>query len=128
MASRSLDDLSPAVRQLAGVALSNCQASGLFVLVYCTKREGAEQAALYAQGRTTPGPIVTWAKQGESWHEKGRALDLVPLRNGKPVWGTTGADLALWLQVAAIFEAVGFEWAGRWPARVREFPHFQIKG
>ena len=128
MASRSLDDLSPDVRRLAGVALSNCQAAGLFVLVTCTGRTGAEQADLYAQGRTKPGRIVTWAKPGESWHEKGRALDVVPMRNGKPVWGTTGADLALWLQVAAIFEAVGFEWAGRWPARVREFPHFQIKG
>lgn len=128
MASRSLDDLSPAVRQLAGVALSNCQAVGLFVLVTCTGRTGAEQADLYAQGRTKPGRIVTWAKPGESWHEKGRALDVVPMRAGKCVWGTKGADLVLWLAVAAEFEAVGFEWAGRWPARVREFPHFQIKG
>lgn len=128
MASRSLDDLSPDVRKLAGVALSNCQASGLFVLVTCTGRTSAEQGELYAQGRTTAGAIVTWAKPGQSLHEKGRALDVVPLRGGKCVWGTKGEDLALWLRVAAEFEAVGFEWAGRWPARVREFPHFQIKG
>lgn len=128
MASRSIDDLSPETRQCAGVFLSSCQASGLSVLVTCTRRSGAEQAALYAQGRTTPGLIVTWAKEGESRHEKGEALDVVPLRHGKPVWGTTGADLALWQQVGALGEAAGLEWAGRWPAKRREFPHFQYKG
>jgi len=108
--------------------LSRCHASGLSVLVTCTRRTPEDQAALYAQGRTTPGPVVTWAKPGESRHETGEAWDVVPLRNGKPVWGTTGADLLLWQQVGAIGEAAGAEWAGRWPARIREFPHFQIKG
>ena len=120
--------MSPDAKQQAGVFLSSCEASGLFVLVTCTWRTSAEQAALYAQGRTAPGPVVTWAKPGESEHEKRNALDVVPLRNGKPVWGTTGADLALWQQVGALGEAAGLEWAGRWPAKRREFPHFQFKG
>lgn len=128
MASRSVDDLSPETRRRAGVFLSRCQASGLFVLVTCTLRTSQEQAALYAQGRTTTGPIVTWAKPGQSLHETGRALDVVPLRNGKPVWGTVGDDLVLWQLVGDIGMKAGLEWAGRWPARRREFPHFQFTG
>ena len=108
--------------------LTRCKAAGLFVLVTCTARSAKDQAGLYAQGRTTPGAVVTWAKPGESLHETGRAFDVVPLRNGKPVWGTTGADLALWQQVGALGIACGLEWAGRWPAKRREFPHFQFTG
>ena len=128
MASRSIEDLSPESAKRAAQMLARCEASGLFILVYCTLRTNAEQAALYAQGRTTPGRIVTWAKPGESLHNSGRAFDLVPLSAGKPVWGTDGADLALWQQVGAIGKAAGLEWAGNWPARIREFPHFQFKG
>jgi peptidoglycan L-alanyl-D-glutamate endopeptidase CwlK len=104
------------------------QVAGLFYLVTCTLRTGADQAALYAQGRTAPGRIVTWAKPGESLHEKGQALDVVPMRGGRCVWGTTGADLALWLQIGAMGEAAGLEWGGRWPAAKRDYPHFQYRG
>ena len=104
------------------------QVAGLSCLVTCTRRTAGEQAALYAQGRTAPGRIVTWAKPGESLHEQGRALDVVPMRGGKCVWGTTGADLALWLQIGAIGEAAGLEWGGRWSPAKRDYPHFQYKG
>lgn len=127
MASRDVDDLSPETRQCAIDFLARCKASGLSVLVTCTWRSAADQADLYAQGRTKPGPVVTWAKPGQSRHETGEALDVVPLRAGKPVWGTAGADLALWQQVGALGEAAGLEWAGRWPAKIREYPHFQFK-
>lgn len=63
-------------------------------------------------------------------------MDVVPLRFGKPVWGTKGDgidknpsdddkdDLELWQRVGAIGESVGLEWAGRWK-RFPEYPHFQ---
>lgn len=41
-------------------------------------RSWDEQAKLYAQGRTTPGKIVTNAQAGHSWHNYGMAVDLVP--------------------------------------------------
>src|SRR2546421_10409504 len=41
-------------------------------------RTWQEQARLYAQGRTTPGPIVTHAPPGHSWHQMGLAVDIVP--------------------------------------------------
>lgn len=127
MASRSLSDLSPATRARAESFLSRARAAGLDILVTCTLRTEQEQAELYARGRTVPGAIVTWAKPGESLHNIGRALDVVPLRLGKPVWRTSGVDLLLWQQVGACGELAGLEWAGRWPARVREFAHFQYK-
>lgn len=39
-------------------------------------RTMAAQAALYAQGRTMPGPIVTHAKPGDSAHNWGLAIDV----------------------------------------------------
>lgn len=112
---------------------------GIDLLVTCTHRDDEAQAALYALGRTKPGKIVTNAKPGESLHQYRVAFDVVPLRNGKPVWGTTGNgidndptdddrdDLELWQKIGAIGESLGLEWAGRWK-RFKEFPHFQFTG
>ncbi len=122
--SRELTALHPLVATRARKFLSEVERAGITVLVTCTLRTLEEQAALYAQGRTVPGRIVTNAKPGDSWHNWGRAFDIVPLRNGKPVWGTTGADLDLWHRLGDIGEACGLEWAGRWRT-FREFPHFQ---
>jgi peptidoglycan L-alanyl-D-glutamate endopeptidase CwlK len=96
-------------------------------LVTSTYRSTAEQNALYAQGRTKPGKKVTNAKGGQSFHNHRLAYDVVPLRNGKPVWGTTGEDGKLWQRVGELGEAAGLEWAGRW-TKFREFPHFQYTG
>ena len=51
-------------------------------------RTYAEQDALYAQGRTVPGEIVTNAAAGYSWHNFGNAVDLVPedITIGQPDW------------------------------------------
>jgi len=47
-------------------------------------RSWQEQDALYAQGRTAPGEIVTNARGGESWHCLGCAVDLAPNTAGTP--------------------------------------------
>ena len=125
MASRSLDDLSPACRGLAEIFLVRSRDAGFDLLVVSTLRTACEQGVLYAQGRTMPGRIVTWARPGQSRHEYGEALDVVPLINGKPMWSTSGLDMALWQDLGALGESVGLEWAGRWPARVREYGHFR---
>ena len=150
MPSRSLSYLHPNLQAAAGKALAECRtelaAIGAEVLVTCTYRSGEEQDELYAQGRTKPGRIVTWAKAGQSKHNitlnglpAAQALDIVPLRHGKPVWGTGGNgldedpndddtdDLELWQRVAGIFKRHGFAWAGDWPKGKREFPHFEME-
>lgn len=127
--SRKIEDLHPAVQEKANAFLAAALLDGIDLLVTSTYRDNEAQAALYAQGRTKPGHVVTNARPGESWHNWACALDVVPLRNGKPVWGTSsGIDSALWRRVGEIGESVGLAWAGRWTGKIREMAHFQFTG
>lgn len=127
ISSRSLDDLHPKVRSMARKLLARCAKEGIDLLVTSTYRDAESQNALYAKGRTVPGKKVTNARAGESLHNYRVAFDVVPLRAGKPVWGTSGEDGKLWNRVGQIGEACGLEWAGRWKS-FKEFPHFQYTG
>ncbi len=120
--SRSLDDLREPFRSKAKEWAAKCEAEGLDILVYCTLRTPAEQDALYAQGRTKPGPIVTYAKAGSSAHNFGLALDFVPLQGGKPLW--KGGDH--WKRPIEIAESLGLESASKW-LKFKEMPHLQCK-
>jgi peptidoglycan LD-endopeptidase CwlK len=60
--SRDLDDLHPLVAAKARDFLARCHAEGIDILVTSTYRDAEAQAKLYAQGRTSPGKIVTRAK------------------------------------------------------------------
>jgi len=99
-----------------------------------TLRTFAEQDALYAQGRTKPGAIVTKAKGGQSYHNYGLAIDIVLLvdkdKNG--TFETASWDLKTdfdgdgksdWQEVVAIFKRYGYEWGGDW--KFNDAPHFQ---
>lgn len=126
--SRRIEDLAPAVQQRAKALVNAAKDAGIDLLITSTYRSNEEQAALYAQGRTKPGAIVTNARPGDSYHNWRCAFDVVPLRNGKPVWGTTGPDGELWRKVGELGESAGLEWAGRWGSKFREYPHFQYTG
>ena len=121
--SRSLDDLIPPAKQRAEAFIAAAEAKGIDLLVTSTYRDNESQDALYAQGRTTPGNVVTRAKAGQSWHNYRCALDVVPLVNGKAIWD----DQAMWKQVGEIGKSCGLEWAGDW-VTFKEFPHFQYTG
>lgn len=125
--SRAISDLLPVVQAKAAAFLDRCAAEDIDVIVTSTYRDHESQNALYAQGRSKPGKVVTRAKGGQSWHNFRCAFDVVPLRNGKPVWGTKGEDLKLWQRLGQIGRDVGLEWAGDWESFV-EFPHFQYTG
>ena len=128
MASRKIEDLQPLLQVKARYFLNLCErewpGGDVDVLITNTLRTMAEQQALYDQGRSKPGKIVTWAKPGSSAHNYGLAFDFVPLRMGKPVWGTKGADLDLWMRMGHLGETLGLEWGGRW--KKVDMPHFQI--
>ena len=121
--SRSLDDLAPPAKQRAEAFIAAAKDKGIDLLVTSTYRDSESQDALYAQGRTTPGNVVTRAKAGQSWHNWRCALDVVPLVNGKAIWD----DQALWKQVGEIGKSCGLEWAGDW-VTFKEYPHFQYTG
>lgn len=131
ISSRKVDDLAtPAkIRCLNWLWLVKA-ATGIDVLVVSTLRDNEAQDALYAQGRDGHGGhIVTNARGGESIHNYALAWDVVPLRNGKPVWGDMlPADRDLWLALGGISEACGISWSGRWTGSLRELGHFQFTG
>lgn len=129
MASRSIDDLTPHMRELAVKFLDRCAQAQVDVLIYCTLRSNAEQDELYAQGRTKPGRIVTNARAGQSSHNpdqtgKSRAFDCVPMVGGKPQW----SDNDLYLKIGKIGEEIGLKWSGRWSGKLKEVAHFSEDG
>lgn len=121
--SRNLDDLLPKVKVMCEKFISRCKEQGVDVLITSTYRDNESQAALYAQGRTTPGKIVTNARAGESFHNYHCAFDFVPIVNGKAVWN----DLALFRKCGEIGKSCGLEWAGDWIS-FKEYAHLQYSG
>jgi peptidoglycan L-alanyl-D-glutamate endopeptidase CwlK len=112
--------------------------NGLTANVMCrfthTLRTFAEQDALFAKGRTKPGPRVTNARSGSSWHNYGMAIDIVLLvdKNNDGVFESVSWDVkadfdkdgkADWMEIVRIFKEYGWEWGGDW--RFYDAPHFQ---
>lgn len=90
-------------------------------------RTYAEQDALYAQGRTTPGNIVTKARGGYSNHNFGIALDFGVFKDGKYLDSSDpSAAHKVHAAVGQVAEQHGIEWGGNWTS-FKDTPHFQIK-
>ncbi len=119
--SRKLEDLIPILAIKAQELIKKVNGLGYEILITCTWRSFAEQQALYEQGRTMPGPIVTYAKAGESWHNYALALDFVPLKNGNPDWN----DREKFKIVGEIGEDLGLKWGGRFKKPV-DLPHLEM--
>ncbi len=88
-------------------------------------RSWAQQNALYAQGRTKPGRIVTKARAGSSWHNYGLAIDLGLFAGGKYLDSSDPrrAD-RIYAELGKLAASMGIEWAGTWTS-FTETPHFQ---
>jgi peptidoglycan L-alanyl-D-glutamate endopeptidase CwlK len=120
--AKNIATLHPQVAKLATELIEQAAAAGISVKVISGLRTYAEQDALYAQGRTKPGEIVTKAKGGYSIHNFGCAFDVgIFSKDGKKYYGEH-ADYA---RVGKLGEMLGLEWGGRWTSFVDE-PHFQL--
>jgi len=74
MASRSLDNLLPGTKAKYCAARDEWNATHPNpVFEVCTYRSQADQDGLWAKGRTTPGPKVTWTRRSK--HTERRAVD-----------------------------------------------------
>lgn len=90
-------------------------------------RSYQQQAALYAQGRTRPGGIVTNARPGSSWHNYGLAIDLGLFKNGVYLdEKTPRLSDRIYAELGAFAKTMGIEWAGYWTS-FKETPHFQFR-
>lgn len=103
--SRKIEDLHPYVAALCKKFVAACKKEGIDVLITSTYRDNESQNAIYAQGRTKPGRIVTNAKAGQSWHNYRLAFDFVPIVNGKAMWN----DARSFKRCRQIGEALGLE-------------------
>lgn len=115
--------LHPSFRALIERAIAFAAQRGVRLVPVQGHRTEDEQAALYAQGRTAPGSIVTNAGPGQSLHNYGVAVDLVPadLIN-TPNWSP---ESPLWNVVGEAATAAGLEWGGNWNGFV-DRPHVQM--
>jgi peptidoglycan L-alanyl-D-glutamate endopeptidase CwlK len=88
----------------------------------CTHRPAEEQTTLYAQGRTAPGPIVTWAKAGESKHNKlpAEAFDIAfKDAQGLVSWAPDNFKL-----FADLITDKSIRWGGNFRNK-KDSPHFE---
>jgi peptidoglycan L-alanyl-D-glutamate endopeptidase CwlK len=86
-------------------------------------RTVAEQAAIYAQGRSRPGKIVTWTKHSK--HIGGNAVDFAALVNGKISWNDKlYPPIANAFKRAALELRTGIEWGGDW--KTKDWGHIQL--
>jgi peptidoglycan L-alanyl-D-glutamate endopeptidase CwlK len=120
---KNIATLHPALQGLATKLIELALAQGINAKVISGLRTYAEQNALYAQGRTQPGLIVTKAKGGQSWHNFGTAFDVgIFSADSQIYYGESPAYKTL----GKIGESLGLEWGGSWKGFVDE-PHFQLK-
>jgi peptidoglycan L-alanyl-D-glutamate endopeptidase CwlK len=115
--------INPQLANRIRLMAAELKSQGITIIAVSGLRTFAEQNALYAQGRTKPGSIVTNARGGQSLHNYGLAVDVVPLgANGQPNWNV-GNDV--WQKIGAAGKRQGMEWGGDWRSFV-DRPHFQM--
>lgn len=117
--STNLNSLQPHVEALARQFLDLTRAHGLDVRITTAFRSWDEEDHLFAQGRWTPGPIVTNARGGDSYHNWGLAFDADPYENGK-----VSTDTQKFIQMGHLGEQVGLKWGGTFKS-ITDYPHFQ---
>lgn len=98
-------------------------------------RTKAEQDALYAQGRTKPGSIVTNARFGQSYHCFGLAIDFAIMydKDSNGSFETLSWDenydfdkdgIKDWQEVVLAFKTLGWTWGGDWK-KIVDNPHLE---
>ena len=128
MDARSEAELATVIPDLAGkvrTAGAILEAQGTYLLVVSGLRTAAQQNALYAQGRTTNGHIVTNAKAGHSMHNYGLAVDIVPYLTGDSGALNWHADTQQFKVMVAALKAEGLAWGGDW-LHFKDDDHFQV--
>jgi hypothetical protein len=102
-------------------------ALGITLCIVQGMRTFAQQQAIYDQGRTTPGNVVTKAKPGESYHNYGLAVDITPVVTSGPEqkFGTHLDWEYDFFKLVPFAEKYGITWGGLFPSPDRD--HFENK-
>lgn len=121
----ALATVNPALAAKIRAAAAALEAAGTYLLVVSGLRTAAQQDALYAQGRTTPGHVVTNAKSGQSMHNYGLAADIVPYLSGQTGNLNWQAETPQFAAMVAALKQQGLVWGGDW-ASIKDYDHFQM--
>ena len=113
--------LLPEVRPMARALVHKAAAAGISIKLISGLRSYAEQDALYAKGRTAPGPVVTNARAGFSNHNFGIAFDIGVFEAGRYL-----PESPKYKAVGALGMDLGLEWGGNWKTIVDQ-PHDQLR-
>jgi peptidoglycan L-alanyl-D-glutamate endopeptidase CwlK len=127
-----LEGVHPQLREVVEKAITN---SPVDFTVASGVRTVDEQAALYAQGRTKPGAVVTNADGyiKKSSHQPkadgyGYAVDLYAYIGGRVQYGDVESLTRIARHVKQQAQALGYtvEWGGDWKT-LKDYPHFELK-
>jgi len=94
------------------------------IIVVFGYRSPEQQQALYNQGRTSPGKIVTNAKSGQSAHEYYAAVDIwIMSENNKTIdWNNKNFPKIIKEEVEKI---KGLTWGGNFKS-IKDMPHIEL--
>ena len=118
---RTIATLLPQVQPLARALIESAAAIGIAIKIISGTRTFAEQDALYEQGRTKSGRIVTNARGGYSNHNFGIAFDIGVFEGGRYL-----DESPAYKAVGALGMKLGLEWGGNWKT-IQDEPHFQLR-
>ena len=119
-----LSEVHPMLAERVRSMIEMLAGENIDIRVVQSLRSWDEQAALYAEGRTTPGSVVTNAQPGHSYHNFGLAVDVAPFDMGIPDWNDSHFA---WRRIVAIGESVGLVSGSTWRT-FPDWPHFQMTG
>ena len=120
---RDTTQLHPELQDKIAILKIQCAKAGLPIGISECLRTVAEQDALYAKGRTLPGPKVTNARGStySSMHQWGVAFDFYR-NDGKGAYDDSDG---FFTKVGQIGKSIGLEWGGNWIS-IKDKPHFQL--
>lgn len=128
---RNITDLHPRLQAKAEQLREKCNEQGISIAYSECLRTVAEQDALYAQGRTALGNIVTNAKGStySSQHQWGIAidfyLDMDVDGDGSKKDDAFNNSTGLFDRVGQIAKSIGLGWGGDWTS-IKDRPHLYL--
>jgi len=118
---KAIATLHTEVQPYARALVQRAADHGIVIKVISGTRTYAEQDALYAKGRSEPGPVVTNARGGFSNHNFGIAFDVGVFE------GSSYKDESpKYKAVGALGQELGLDWGGNWKT-IQDEPHFQLR-
>ena len=122
MSSRNPHDLSDTMYYRWSEWDKAMHSNNVDYILTSTLRTQEEQEALYAQGRTKPGKIVTWTLNSK--HLTGDAFDFVIMNNGKCDWSMSQREM--WDTAIELGKSLGLSQVVDEKGRIKEYAHLQI--